>query len=164
MTYAQSGTDKLPTIEQGDFAASAGDWPKAIDIWTRLLDGKEGLVAAHRLRWFMSEMAGEEDPASTWRKRRSGAALPMLFALGCGIMGTAFVLAGENQSGSTRNILSAAAWLMYIACAILVVSHAYRVGKTPPSVPDQFSTLDRDRASKLANMLGNSGKDSPRDT
>lgn len=115
----------VPPIEEGDAAARSGDWPTAIDVWRQHLDRPSRDEAASRIRWFLAE-AG----ASTAAPRGAPGWRLLLVSLVCGLAGTALVLVGENYTGTTRNVLAALAWVLYIASATLAVTWAFRAGRT----------------------------------
>ncbi len=145
-------TDTGPSIEDGDQAAANGEWQRAVNIWGRHLATGECAAAASRIRWFLDEASGTPAPPVS-KSARQDAFVILLVGIGCGIVGTALVLIGENRTGTSQDVLAAFAWTLYIVAAVLAVIYAYKIGRsaenaTPPIVPD-----DVKRAAQIAASL-----------
>ena len=150
-SFTATSDTQSPSLELGDRAAADGAWVKAIQVWTSLLDmPAQRSAAQERLRWFLAEGAAHPGAGTSVVTARLGSGALLLAAVACGLFGTALVLIGENLTGTSRNLLSTGAWLLYIATAALVISYAYRVGKPGVAVAEDLSDADLQHARELA--------------
>lgn len=148
------------TIEASDEAAARGEWVEAVAMWERLLESPDRLAATRRIRWFLAEnVSGATGARSVSMRRRNRRRLLLASVIGA-LAGTTCVFLGQEQAGSARIVLSAAAWVLYIATAVLVVAYAFASGHSPePAKTDvdlDESELHRAReiASRLSSVEG----------
>lgn len=142
-------------IEAGDAAAGRGDWVLAVSVWERLLETPDQPAARQRIRWFLAEAEGYPPNRSN---RRRALAAGVAFA----IVGTACVFLGQAQTGVTRNVLSAIAWLLYIASAAMAVTFAFTSAASPTRASDVTADdlhLARATAARLQSNHGHEDSD-----
>jgi hypothetical protein len=143
-----STAQRTSSIQDGDEAATAGQWSRAIAVWRAQLDGPERDAATQRIRWFLAESPGGHaafDAPVGIRQRTL-----LLGGVASGIAGTACVLIGVDQDGAVQNALAVAAWVLYVLTAILAVIYARRSGQQPTGDHQPLSPTELQRATTLA--------------